>query len=132
MTLDDLQTALEGLSTERLERLVDRLERDPDITVTVGAWRPQCPMVIAGFDPVHATANEPEHCFAFVWDHFARPEQRHWIPLRSVGGTARRSDVQILLRRANAVLAYRSARERPRCERGDQARRSSPGRRSKA
>ena len=42
MTIDDLQTALEGLSTQRLQRLVDRLAQDPDTKVTVGAWRPRC------------------------------------------------------------------------------------------
>lgn len=110
MTVDDLQTALEGLSTDRLQRLVTRLERDPDVKVTVGAWRPRCPMVLAGFDPRTETPNQPEHRFALVWDHFASSEARWWIPLPSAGRTARRSDVQLLLRRANAVLAYRTAR----------------------
>jgi hypothetical protein len=117
MTLDDLQTALEALSTQRLELLVDRLERDPDVKVTVGAWLPQCPMVRAGFEPTRAMANQPEHRFAEVWDRFARSDQKFRIPLRPVGRTTRRSDVQLLLRRANSVLAYRSARERPRDER---------------
>ena len=81
-TLDDLQTALEGLSTERLEPLVDRLEQDPDVKVTVGAWLSRCPMVIAGFDPASAQADRPEHRFALVWDHFARSERRLWMPLR--------------------------------------------------
>jgi hypothetical protein len=112
VTIDDLQSALEQLSTERLRRLVDRLERDPDVKVTVGAWRPRCPMVLAGFDPKTADANLPEHRFAAVWDHFASPEAKWWFPLPSTGRAARRSDVQLLLRRANAVLAYRNARER--------------------
>jgi hypothetical protein len=124
MTLDDLHTALEGLSTERLERLVDRLERDPDIEVTVGAWVPECPMVIAGFDPTCSEANQPEHRFAAVWDHFARSEQKFRIPLRLAGRPARRADVQLLLRRASAVLAYRSARECSRDDRHEHVRRA--------
>jgi len=124
MTLDDLQNALEGLSTERLERLVDRLERDPDIEVTVGAWVPQCPMVIAGFDPTCAKDNQPEHRFAAVWDHFATPEQKFRISLRLAGRPTRRADVQLLLRRANAVLAYRSARGWSRDDCHEQARRA--------
>jgi hypothetical protein len=111
MTIDDLQTALEGLSTERLQRLVDRLVQDPDVRVTVGAWRPGCPMVLAGFDPAHAYSNLPEHRFAAVWDRFASSEPRWWIPLPSAGRIATRSDVQLLLRRASAVLAYRATRD---------------------
>jgi len=112
MTIDDLQRALEGLSTKRLERLVDRLEEDPDVKVTVGAWRPGCPMLLAGFDPRTAGANLPEHRFAAVWDEFASSDRKWWRPLSSSARTARCSDVQLLLRRANAVLAYRSARTR--------------------
>ncbi len=110
MTIDDLQIALERLSTERLQRLVDRLERDPDIKVTVGAWRPQCPMVLAGFDPENADSNLPELRFAAVWDRFAAPQARWWVPFPSRVRTARRSDVQLLLRRANFVLARRAER----------------------
>jgi len=118
MTIDDLQAALEGLSTERLQRLVNRLERDPEIKVTVGAWRPQCPMVLAGFDPTHADSNLPEHRFAAVWDRLATPDTRWWLLLLipATGRPARRSDVQFLLRRANAVLAYR-ATQRSSCSR---------------
>ena len=112
MTVDDLQTAVDGLSTERLTRLVDRLERDPDVKVTVGASRLACPMVLAGFNPQRAEADQPEHRFAVVWDQFARSEARSWIRLRRPRRTARRADVQLLLRRANAVLAYRSVRDR--------------------
>ena len=112
MTVDELQSALEQLSTDRLQRLVDRLERDPDIKVTVGAWRPRCPMVLAGFDPRSAPANRPEHRFAAVWDQSANSDAKWWFPLPSAGRTARRSDVQLLVRRANAVLAYRAARGR--------------------
>ena len=122
MTIDDLQTALEGLSTERLQRLVDRLVQDPDVKVTVGAWRPRCPMVLAGFDPTHADQNIPERRFAAVWDQFAASEPRWWIPLPSAGRTAIRSDVQLLLRRANAVLAYRAARDDSNREHGENAR----------
>ena len=112
MTVDDLQNALERLSTERLQCLVDRLERDRGIKVTVGAWRPQCPMVLAGFTPKDTDSNLPEHRFAAVWDRFATPEGRSWLRLPCAGRAARRSDVQLLLRRANAVLAYRSTRNR--------------------
>lgn len=112
MTIDDLQRVLEGLSTERLGRLVDRLEEDPNVKVTVGAWRPSCPMLLAGCDPRTAGANLPEHRFAAVWDQFATTEAKWWLPLPSRARTAQRSDVQLLLRRANAVLAYRSARTR--------------------
>ena len=108
MTIDNLQSALEGLSTERLQVLVNRLEQNPDIKVTVGTWRPQCPMVLAGFDPTGAPASLPEHRFAAVWDRFAT-EARWWFPLPSAGRTARRSDVQLLLRQANSVLARRAA-----------------------
>ena len=110
MTIRDLQSALDGLPTERLERLVDRLEADPDIKVTVGAWRPQCPMVLAGFDPSHTDPDNPEYRFATVWDRFATPA-RWWMPLRLTGRPACRADVQLLLRRASEVLAHRAARE---------------------
>jgi len=45
--IDDLQTALEQLSSERPQRL----EGDAAVKVAVGASRPHCPMVLAGFDP---------------------------------------------------------------------------------
>lgn len=111
MTTEDLQTALEGLSTERIQRLVDRLEAEPDIEVTVKAWRPQCPMVLAGFEPLTEPANAPEQRFAAVWDRFARPERRHRLPMPWDVGSAHvacRTDVQRLLHRANAVLAVRA------------------------
>jgi hypothetical protein len=112
MTTQDLTTALEGLSTERIQRLVDRLEREPDIKVTVRAWRPQCPMVLAGFEPLTEPANAPEQRFAAVWDRFARPERRHRLPLPwdlASAQVACRTDVQRLLHQANGVLAARSA-----------------------
>ena len=113
MTTEDLQTALEGLSSARIQRLVDRLEQEPDIQVTVKAWRPQCPMVLAGFEPLTEPANAPEQRFAAVWDRFARPERRHRLPLPwdiASAQVACRADVQRLLHRANAVLAARAAR----------------------
>jgi hypothetical protein len=108
----DLQTALEGLTTERIQRLVDHLEANPDTSVTVGAWRPRCPMVLAGFDPATACPHAPETRFAAVWDRVAVPRRGRWwhLPLGFVPGrVARRGDVRMLLRRANAVLAHRAA-----------------------
>jgi hypothetical protein len=111
--IDNLVTALEGLSTDRLQRLVDRLERDPGVTLTVGDWRPHCPMVLAGFKPTAASGEAPEQQFAAAWDRFATPQARRRRlpapPWRS-GGPAYPSDVQLLLRKANAVLADRHAR----------------------
>lgn len=112
MTSDDLKTALEGLTTERVQRLVDRLEADPTVTVTVGAWRPRCPMVLAGFDPVVAAPDAPEIRFAVIWDQVAAARPGHWWtrPVRlSAGRAASRADVQALLRSANRVLATRGA-----------------------
>ena len=122
MTIDDLQTALDALSTDRLQRLVDRLEQDPDIKGTVSAWRPRCPMVLAGFEPGDADSNVAERSFATVWDQVAASEPTWWIPLPSAGRTATRSDVQLLLRRANAILACRARRRRPHGRRRDAAR----------
>jgi hypothetical protein len=113
MTIEDLQTALEGLSTARIQRLVDRLEGEPATEVTVKAWRPQCPMVLAGFEPLSEPANAPEQRFAAVWDRFARPERRHRLPVPwdiASPQVACRTDVQRLLHRANAVLAERDSR----------------------
>jgi hypothetical protein len=114
MNPSDLDGALECLSTARIEQLVDRLERDPDVELTIGAWRPQCPMVLAGFDPDTAESNTPEHRFARAWDRLAKPDMRWWMPLPRGRGTARHSDVQLLLRTANAVLARRAAGDHPR------------------
>jgi hypothetical protein len=106
-----LSRALEQLPLERLERLVDALERDPDAQLSVGSWRPQCPMVLAGFDPDHAAADAPERVFAGAWDAFARSEPRRrrrrlaWCTTR----VAARHDVQALWRSANATLAARHA-----------------------
>jgi hypothetical protein len=113
MTIDDLKTALEGLPTDRVQRLVDRLEQDPGVEVTVGAWRPQCPMVLAGFEPLIAAPNAPEQRFAAVWDRFAtRERHRLWfLPLSlATRRVASREDVKRLLRAANEVLAARQQR----------------------
>ncbi len=103
-----LEEAPKGLNTLRLQRLVDRLERDPDVELTIGAWRPQCPMVLAGFTPDSAANDTPEPSFAGAWDRFAQPERRWGVRLTRSGHKARRSDVQLLLRMANAVLARRA------------------------
>jgi len=108
----DLQNALEGLTTERIQRLVDHLEANPEASVTVGAWRPRCPMVLAGFDPASAHRRAPESRFAAVWDRVAVAQRGRWWqpPLFLVPGrVARGGDVRMLLRRANAVLAHRAA-----------------------
>jgi hypothetical protein len=106
MTLDDLTAALNGLSTARLQRLADGLQRDPDAKVTVGAWRPRCPMVLAGYDPPSGSGNGPEDRFADTWDRFAAPASA-WRLLPRPVRDARVSDVQALLRATNAVLAAR-------------------------
>lgn len=111
MRIDDLQAALDDLSTERLQRLVDRLEHEPDIAVSVGTWRPQCPMVLAGFDPQAATSKVPEQWFASVWDRVAAPDPKWPFRLPFAHRTARRADIQLLVRGANAVLAHRAARQ---------------------
>jgi hypothetical protein len=113
MTIDDLSAALRGLSTARLQRLADGLERDPEVRVTVGAWRPQCPMVLAGYDsggydPMAGSGHGPEDRFARVWDGFASSASG-WRLLPRLGKDARRDDVQALLRATNAVLADRLA-----------------------
>jgi hypothetical protein len=106
----DLQDALEGLASERLQRLVDRLEHDPGIAVTVGSWLPHCPMVLAGFDPARGEPDCPEQQFAAVWDRFAAPRpRRRWRALVwPAPQHARRADVQFLLRAASATLATRA------------------------
>jgi hypothetical protein len=120
--VDYLNDALKGLSTERLNRLVDRLEEAPNLKVTVGSWRPQCPMVLAGFDPTAAAGDAPEHRFAAAWDRFASPSPRpRWVFLPSRTNAARRADVQFLLRRANAVLAARVAATRTETRPGEHA-----------
>jgi hypothetical protein len=108
---DELRKALDELPTERIQRLVDRLEAAPEPTVTVGFWRPSCPMVLAGFEPATASPNAPETRFAAVWDRTAVARRRRWwsppaglIP----GRVASRADVRLLLRSANGVLAHRA------------------------
>lgn len=111
MTTDDLQVALDGLTTERVRRLADRLEQDPEIEVTVGAWVPHCPMMLAGFDPGAAPTYTPEQYFEDTWNRFALPAPTPWwcapVPFRA-GRAARRSDVQQLLRAAKRVLDARA------------------------
>jgi len=112
-TIRDLKSVLESLSTERIERLVNRLEDDPGALVTVGSWRPQCPMVLAGFEPLNSAPDAPEQRFASVWDEFASTNRHGWRALLALmgerGRTARRCDVQALLRTANSVLAARQS-----------------------
>ena len=112
MTIDVLQSSLEQLSTNRIRRLAGRLDVDPDIEVTVDGWRARFPMALAGFDPQSVPANRPERRFAAVSDPFANSDAKRWFPLPSAGRTARRSDVQPLVRGTNAVLACRAARGR--------------------
>lgn len=107
MTADDLRYALSGLSTERIQRLADRLSADPGLEVTIGSWFPQCPMVLAGFDGTTAPPTAPERRFAAVWDRLARSERSRWPRWPWLSKRARREDVQLLLRTANAVLALR-------------------------
>jgi hypothetical protein len=110
---EELQQALANLATERIQRLVDRLEAKPEVTCTVGAWRPSCPMVLAGFDPRTASPSSPETRFAAVWDRVAVARRERWwsLPLRRFGPgrVACRADVRLLLRAANGVLAHRAA-----------------------
>ena len=111
MTSKDLEGGLEGLSTERLLRLVDCLEKDPDVELTIGAWRPLCPMVLAGFNPDGASSNTAENRFASAWDRFAKPQWRWRTLVAPARRIARRSDVQVLTRTANGVLARRASRD---------------------
>jgi hypothetical protein len=108
-----LEAALQELSTRRLTRLAARLESTPDVKLSVGSWWPQCPMVLAGFDPRHASPAAPEHHFAAVWDQIAvgRPRWR-WLSFPGGPLIARTSDVQLLIRTVNSVLAARHARAR--------------------
>jgi hypothetical protein len=102
--------AVEALSDQRLRRLVERLERQPDVEVTVGAWRPQCPTVLAGFDPGGPALNTPEERFALAWDNFATPPGD--ASLRRKAGQpasrpARRPDMRALLQAAQRALPSR-------------------------
>lgn len=108
MISPSLAAALADLPTERIQRLVDAIEGDTAIKLTVGAWLPSCPMVAAGFEPQHGFAPDcPERRFAAAWDRFAKTERRLvWHPGFAPGARiARRADVQALLRAANAALA---------------------------
>lgn len=109
---EELRTAIDELATERIEQLADRLEASPEPVVTVGLWRPSCPMVLAGFDPATASPGTPEARFAAVWDRVAVARRRHWWspPAALVRGrVASTADVQLLLRTANGALAHRAA-----------------------
>jgi hypothetical protein len=109
---EELRTALDELATERLQRLVDRLEATPEPAVTVRFWRPSCPMVLAGFDPATASPSAPEARFAAVWDRVAVARRRRWWspPTALVPGrVASAADVRMLLRSANGALAHRAA-----------------------
>jgi hypothetical protein len=103
-----LHSAIRGLSTDRITTLVERLENDPTIMLTVGSWRPRCPMTLAGFDPATAPEDAPEKRFATVWDRVAE-RRRHGLWRSSRGSVARRESVQALLRLSNMVLAERAA-----------------------
>ncbi len=109
---DELREAVDELATERIQQLVDRLEATPEPAVTVGFWRPSCPMVLAGFDPATASPGAPEARFAAVWDRVAVARRRRWwsppaalVPGRVASG----ADVRLLLRTANGALARRAA-----------------------
>ncbi len=110
MISEPLAAALADLSTARVQRLVDVIERNADIQFTVGAWLPNCPMVAAGFEPERGyAAHCPERRFAAAWDRFAKPERRRlWVPgFVPAVRYARQRDVQALLRAANELLASR-------------------------
>lgn len=109
MISPELKSALARLSTGRLQRLVDRIEAEPDIELTVRGWYPQCPMVAAGFSPSRDGAG-PECRFAAEWDRCARAEPHWWHAFFPLPYRACRSDVRGLLRAANTVLAARDAR----------------------
>jgi len=114
MISQPLGAALADLSTARIQGLVDVIERDSDIQLTVGAWLPNCPMVAAGFEPERGyAAHCPERRFAAAWDRFAKTDRRHlWVPgFVPAVRYARRRDVQALLRAANELLAARQLRD---------------------
>jgi len=104
-----LYAALAELPLARLQRLAEALESNPEVELTVGSWRPRCPMLLAGFDPDYAPANAPERVVAAAWDAFAcsQPRRRRRMPWCTTE-VACRADVQFLTRCANAILAGRS------------------------
>jgi hypothetical protein len=111
-TDDYLYTALDGLGSERLQRLADRLEGEPDVSVAVGRLSPLSPMVLAGVDLGGAGPDASEAHFADIWECLAVVQRRgvRRILGSRAAGAARRSDVQMLLRTVNTVLAERTAR----------------------
>ncbi len=109
---EDLREAVDELATERIQQLVYCLEATPAPALTVGCWRPSCPMVLAGFDPATASPGAPEARFAAVWDRVALARRRHWwsppaalVPGRVASG----ADVRLLLRTVNGALAHHAA-----------------------
>jgi hypothetical protein len=113
MRAQELQTALEALPAELIQRLTDRLEADPDMRVTVGHWH-RCPMTIAGVDRFEIVEDGPEHRFASAWDRYASAASRlTWRHFPVISASAAKADVQTLLRLANATLAARSGTRLP-------------------
>jgi hypothetical protein len=109
---EQLRAAIDELATERIQRLVDRLEATPEPAVTAGFWRSGSPMVLAGFDPAAASPDVPEARFAAVWDRVAvATRRRWWSPPAALlrGRLASAADVGMLLRTANGALAHRAA-----------------------
>jgi hypothetical protein len=117
MAADELQTALDGLPSERIQRLVDRLEQHPRAEVSAFARGRRGPLTLAGYERRTDALETPETDFALAWDRLAGPEpvgqrRRSRLSWRfSAAPTARRSDVQLLMRAANAVLAKRIAQD---------------------
>jgi hypothetical protein len=117
MAADELQTALDGLPSERIQRLVDRLEQHPRAEVSACARGRRGPLTLAGYERRTDALETPETDFALAWDRLAGPEplirrRRPRLSWRlSAPPAARRSDVQLLLRTANAVLAKRVAQD---------------------
>lgn len=103
----ELEATLAALPTGLVQRLVDRLETKPDLSVSVGSWR-NCPMTIAGINHFLVAEDGPEHRFANAWDSYAFPCARlTWRDffVMSSSCTASRRDVQTLLRLCSAALA---------------------------
>lgn len=117
MAADELQTALDGLDSERIQRLVDLLEQHPKGKVSACARGRRGPLTLAGYERRTDASQTPETDFALAWDRLAGPapvrrRRRSWLSWRfAASPAARRSDVQLLLRTANAVLAKRVAQD---------------------
>jgi len=105
---EPLRAALRQLGSERLANLVSRLD-EPTIRIAVGQWYPDCPMILAGFNPYRSlVALTPEHVFAQAWDSFAAPARRPlgWGRLPRIADP---EDVDALRRCASEELAERAA-----------------------